>query len=169
MHVAPQVPQLPEVLSGVSQPRSGLPEQCAKPVSHALGGTTHAPDTQLTPDAVRTCCNVVQLWPQVPQFSGSVCRFTQLLVHRVGVGDTQLDEQAEVPLLVGEQLAVGATHLLVQLPHVAGRVRLVSQPRSPLPEQCAVLALHDVGGTTHTPATQLTGAPDWTLVSVAQL
>jgi len=160
VHGAPQAPQFVAVLVTVSQPRSGLPAQCARPESHALCGTLHAPETQVTPTAVRTLGSVVQLWPQVPQLSGSVWRFTQLLVHRLGVGATQLDEQAEVPLLVGEQLAVGATHLLVQLPQVAGTVMLVSQPRSPLPEQCANPALHDVGGTTHTPPVQLTGAPD---------
>ncbi len=86
----------------------------------------------------------------------SVCRFTQLLVlgHRVGVGDTQLDEQTGSPVLVdGEQFAVGAAHLIVQLPQVAGRLRLVSQPRLPLPEQCAKPAAHEVDGIEHTPLT----------------
>ena len=57
-------------------------------------------------------------------------------MQRSGVGLTQLDEQTGKPVVGdGAQFAVGATHLVVQLPQVAGRLRLVSQPRLPLPEQ----------------------------------
>jgi hypothetical protein len=79
----------------------------------------------------------------------------------------QLDEQSGAPVVVA-QSAVGAMHLVVQLPQVAGTVRLVSHPRSPLPAQCADPAAHDVGGIEHTPARHWTGAPGFTLSKVLQ-
>jgi hypothetical protein len=58
-----------------------------------------------------------QLKPQVPQLSGSVLRSTHLVVQRSGAGATQLDEHTGAPVVV-EQSAVGAVHLVVQLPQV---------------------------------------------------
>ncbi len=91
-----------------------------------------------------------------------------MVVHRSGAGATQLDEHIGVPVVV-EQSAVGATHWLVQLPQVAGTLRLVSQPRLPLPEQCAKPATHDAAGIEHTPLTHWTEAPGLTLGSAPQL
>lgn len=70
--------------------------------------------------------------------TGSLARLThvEVEVQRSGVGLAQLDEQTGKPVVGdGEQFAVGAAHLVVQLPHVAGKLRLVSQPTLPLPEQ----------------------------------
>jgi hypothetical protein len=106
--------------------------------------------------------------PQVPQLSGSLFRSTHFVVHRSGDGDTQLDEQVGTPVVV-EQSPVGETHTLVQLPHVAGRLRLVSQPALPDPVQCANPDAHDVDGIEHTPFTQLTVAPGLTLGNAPQL
>ena len=61
VHGRLQPPQLVLVLVLVSQPRSGLPAQCANPLTQELAGTEHALLTQVTPCAVRTFCSVVQL------------------------------------------------------------------------------------------------------------
>jgi hypothetical protein len=61
VHDPPQAPQFVAVLVLVSQPRSGLPAQCAKPVEQALWGMTQAPAVHWTPAEVRTFISVVQL------------------------------------------------------------------------------------------------------------
>ena len=131
----PQPPQFVAVLVGVSHPSTSFDtaEQLAKPGAHAAWGTTH-PLLQLTLAVLLMWPSTVQLLPQVTQFVGSVVLLTHFDTHKSGVGLTQLDAQAGVPLVV-EHNAVGATQVLVQLPHVAGLVRSVSQPASALVEQ----------------------------------
>lgn len=58
---------------------------------------------------------------------GSVRVSVQLVPHRFGVGDVQLEEQVGTPV-DDEQRPSGETQRLVQLPQVAGNVRFVSQP-----------------------------------------
>ena len=168
----PQPPQFVAVLVGVSHPSTSFDtaEQLAKPDVHAAWGTTHPPLLQLTLAVLLMCPSTVQLLPQVPQFVGSVVLLTHFDTHKSGVGLTQLDAQAGVPLVV-EHNAVGATQVLVQLPQVAGLVRSVSQPASALVEQCPKPDTHPAGWITHTPDTHWTAgdvAPGFTLVSAVQ-
>jgi hypothetical protein len=95
-------------------------------------------------------------------------RSTHFVVHRSGDGATQLDEQVGTPVVV-EHSAVGATQVLVQLPQVADKLRLVSQPALPVPVQWANPDAHDAAGIEHTPLTQLTVAPCLTLGKAPQL
>jgi hypothetical protein len=167
-HLVVQLPQVAGKVRSVSQPRLPLPEQWAKPATHDVDGIEHTPFTQLTVALVLTCGSALHLNPQVPQLFGSVLRSTHLVVQRSGAGATQLDEQVGTPVVV-EHSAVGAAQALVQLPQVAGKLRLVSQPAFPVPAQCANPAAHDAAGTEHTPFTQLTVAPCLTLGSAPQL
>ena len=167
-HLVVQLPQDAGSLRLVSQPLLPLPAQWANPGIHDVDGIEQTPITHWTDAAVLTLGRVLQLKPQVPQLSGSVLRSTHLLVHRSGAGATQLDEHIGTPVVV-EHSAVGATHLLVQLPHVAGTLRLVSQPLLPVPVQWANPPAHDVAGIEHTPLTHWTEAPGLTLGSAPQL
>lgn len=102
----------------------------------------------------------MQSRPQEPQFRGSVRVSVQLVPQRLGVGAMQLDEHVGTPV-IDEQSPVGATHRLVQLPQVAGKVKLVSQPSLGFDEQCPNPLTHADGCTTHAPATHWTaGATD---------
>ncbi len=167
-HLVVQLPQVAGRLRLVSHPRLPLPEQWAKPATHDVDGIEHTPLTQLTVELGLTFGSALHLKPQVPQLSGSFCRLTHFVVHRLGAGDTQLDEQVGTPVVV-EHSAVGATHVFVQLPQVAGTLRLVSQPALPEPAQCANPAAHDVVGIEHTPRTHCTVEPGLTLGNAPQL
>jgi hypothetical protein len=166
-HFFVQLPQVSGRVRSVSQPRLPLPAQWAKLVEHDIGGIEQTPATH-TPAPGFTLGSAPQLKPHIPQFRGSDCRSTHFVPQRSAAGLTQLDEHTGAPVVV-EHSAVGAWHLLVQLPHVVGLDRLVSQPRSGLPAQCANPDTHDVGGIEQTPARHMTGAPGFTLGRAAQL
>jgi hypothetical protein len=78
--------------------------------------------------------NVVQSWPQVPQFLASLMRFTHDDTHRSGAGATQLLVHF-APELLGVQTAVAPMHLVPQVPQLLASVRLASQPSSARDEQ----------------------------------
>jgi hypothetical protein len=87
----------------------------------------------------------------VPQFVGSVRVSVQLDPHGSGFGAVQLDEHVGTPV-VEEQRPSGAAHALVQLPHVAGSVTLVSQPSLGLDEQWPNPLTQAAGCKAHAPA-----------------
>ena len=69
----PHAPQFRASDKSVSQPSSGLDEQCAKPAEHADAGTKHVPRRHSIPAApAATLASFVQSWPQTPQFRMSV-------------------------------------------------------------------------------------------------
>ena len=141
--------QLPQVFGLVkldSHPRSGLPEQCAKPERQEVGGIEQTPEIHCVVAPDLTLGSAPQLWPQEPQFAGSDWKSTQRLPHRLGEGATQLEEQAGAPVVV-EQSPVGETHAVPHLPQFVVVVRLASQPSSGLVEQCANPVTQALGGT----------------------
>lgn len=172
MHGAPQAPQLAVVVIDVSQPSTssaGVP-QVAKPAAHALCGTTQRPALQETAAPAFKLGSVVQSRSQLPQCLGSVWVLTQLAPHRLGVGETQLEEQTGAPVIV-EHRPRGATQRLVQLPQVLVLVKLVSHPSLPAALQCPNPLTHAEGCTTHPPPTHCTAGgaePDFTLRRVLQ-
>jgi hypothetical protein len=91
---------------------------------------------------------------QAPQFVGSELKLTHFVPHRLGAGESQLDEQAYVDP-DAEQSPVGAEQVFAQAPQLAGVFRLVSQPSSARVEQCAYPGEHAAAGTLHTPARQV--------------
>ena len=163
-----QLPQVAGWLRLVSQPALPEPVQWANPDAHDVEGIEHTPFTQLTVAPGLTLGSAPQLNPQLPQLSGSLFRSTHFVLHRSGAGATQLDEHHGAPLVV-EQSPVGDTHFVVQLPQVFGLVKLDSQPRSGLPEQCAKPERQEVGGIEQTPEIHCVVAPDFTLGSAPQL
>jgi hypothetical protein len=154
----PHAPQLLALVRAVSQPGSAV--QSPKPSLHLA-----IVQTPLTHDA--SALAKPQLLPQAPQFDGSVCRSTQLVPQTSDVGAAQLATQVRAPLEL-EQRGVGATQLFVQLPHVSGRPRLVSQPSSPLDVQWAKPSAQPPAGTQQLPARHSTAAPVCTLASAPQ-
>ncbi|HVY37319.1 MAG TPA: hypothetical protein VHM31_05270 [Polyangia bacterium] len=134
----PHPPQFESVLVAVSHPSASVAplEQFAYPAAQADCGTTQPPEpSHVTAAPGFRCGRAVQSCPQVPQFVGSVLVSTHFDPQRFGVGDTQLDAQVGAPVVV-EHRPSGAVQLFVQLPHVAGRVKSVSQPSSGFDEQC---------------------------------
>lgn len=98
--------------------------------------------------------SAVQSCPQAPQLVGSELKLTHFVPHRLGFGETQLDEQAYVDP-DPEQSAVGTVQVLPQLPQLSEVLRLVSQPSSARVEQCPYPARQAAGGTLQTPDLQV--------------
>jgi hypothetical protein len=91
---------------------------------------------------------------QAPQFVGSEAKLTHFVPHRLGAGETQLDEHVYVDP-DPEQSAVGAEQVFPQLPQLSDVLTLVSHPSSARVEQCAKPAAQADGGTLHTPDLQV--------------
>jgi hypothetical protein len=77
-HWVPQPLQLAGLVVSVSQPSSGLLEQCVWPVAQAVGGTTHLPEEHVIPAVEPMLASAVQSWPHWPQFFGSLTVSTQV-------------------------------------------------------------------------------------------
>ena len=71
-HCTSQRPQCAGTVTSVSQPVSGSFVQFAQPGAHDVLAKLQPPAEQDT--APVTCCSVVQLWPQRPQFCASLGR-----------------------------------------------------------------------------------------------
>lgn len=84
------------------------------------------------------------------------------------MGEVQLDEHVGTPV-DDEQRPSGAAHRLVQLPHVAGSVKFVSQPSLGFVVQCPNPLTQADGCTTQAPETHWTAVePAFTLGSSVQ-
>jgi hypothetical protein len=82
-HLLPHPAQFMGDVKSVSQPSSGLVEQCPVPERHAELGTTHLLAEQVTPALLATLGSVVQSWPQLPQFFTSVVVEMHVVPQRV--------------------------------------------------------------------------------------
>jgi hypothetical protein len=143
---------LASVASTVSQPRSGLPEQLARPTMHAAP-TTQRRATQVT-RAGSTPGSRVQSLPQAPQFDGSRSRSVQKPAQRVAQGPSaaasgRVSAAASADASAGASTATsrGATS-----GSITGRSKSTTSPLSAeaasLPgESCAVA---QPAATTHT-------------------
>jgi hypothetical protein len=151
----PQPPQFAGVVVGVSHPSSAFEVQCANPDVHDDRGTTQLPPLHCTGALGCTWESDEQLWPQLPQLTGSVFLSTQVDPHKSGVGATQLDEHLPTPPFV-EQRPSGDVQDTEQLPQVAARVRSVSHPSLGLAVQWPNPERHAEGWMTHAPATHCT-------------
>jgi hypothetical protein len=149
VHAFVQLPQVWGRVRSVSQPSSGLDEQCPKPLAQPAAWMTHAPATHCTAGAVApgfTLGKEVQAWPHAPQFFASVIRFTHWVPHTFGDDPLQLGRQLAGWVWV-EQSGVAPLQARVQLPQCAGVVRAASQPSLGCAEQWAYPAAQAAGGT----------------------
>ena len=144
-----QLPQVCGRVRSVSQPLSGVDVQCPNPLAQPAGWMTHAPATHCTAGAVApgfTLGRAVQACPQVPQFFGSVRRFTHWVPHTSGDDPLQLGMQLAGWVWV-EQSGVVPLQIKEQLPQCAGLVRTASHPSFGCVEQWAYPDAQAAGGT----------------------
>jgi len=92
--------------------------------------------------------------PQAPQLALLEVVSTHVPLHELSVAGVHPSVHAPP-----EQSGVEPEHCVVQLPHVCGEVRFASHPSLGFDEQCAYPAVHAEGGTSHTPALQVTPGP----------
>ncbi len=129
VQATPHAPQLPIVVSAVSQPFATMPSQSAYPVSHR-------PIVQCSATHAGSAWGRLHRIPQVPQLSGSVETWTHDAPHRVSLG-SQFAAQAL------REHTIVPTHAFPQRPQFAPSVaRLASHPVAGLWSQFSYGAVH---------------------------